>query len=109
MIRLAILALVFLDFAALNVYLLTTVGYVGFWEAILASPAGILAVVDLTIAVGLILAWMWTDSRERQLPFAPYAVLALALGSLGPLGYLIHRELRTMRAGRAVSARRATA
>jgi len=109
MIRLAILALVFLDFAALNVYLLSTVGYVGFWEAILASPAAILAVVDLTIAVGLVLAWMWADSRERQLPFAPYAVVALALGSLGPLGYLIHRELRALRAVRAVSARGATA
>ena len=109
MIRLALLAFTFFDFAALNVYVLTTLGYVGFWETILASPAGILAVVDLTIAVGLTLAWMWTDSRARQLPFAPYAVLALALGSLGPLGYLIHRELRTVRAGRAVSARRATA
>ena len=109
MIRLAILALVFLDFAALNVYLLSTVGYVGFWEAILASPAAILAVVDLTIAVCLILAWMWTDSRERQLPFAPYAVLALALGSLGPLAYLFHRELRALRAVRAGSARHATA
>jgi hypothetical protein len=109
MIRLAILALLFLDFAALNVYVLSAVGFVGFWQAILASPAGIMAVVDLSIAIGLILAWMWSDSRERRLPFAPYAALALALGSLGPLAYLIHRELRALRAVRAVSARRATA
>ena len=109
MFRLAILALVFLDFAALNAYVLSVHGYVGFWQAILSSPAGILVLVDLTIAVGLVLAWMWSDSRERALPFLPYAVLALGLGSLGPLAYLIHRELRVLRAVRAVDARRATA
>jgi hypothetical protein len=109
MIRLAILALVFLDFAALNAYVLSVHGYLGFWEAILSSPAGVLAVVDLTIALGLVLLWMWSDARERGLPFAPYAALALALGSLGPLGYLIHRELRALRAVRAVPARGAAA
>jgi hypothetical protein len=109
MIRLAILALVFLDFAALNAYVLSVHGYLGFWEAVLSSPAGVLAVVDLTLAVGLVLAWMWTDARERALPFAPYAALALALGSLGPLGYLIHRELRALRSLRGPAARRAAA
>jgi len=109
MFRLAILALVFLDFAALNAYVVSVHGYVGFWQAILSSPAGIAVLVDLTIAVGLIGVWMWNDSRERALPFLPYAVLALGFGSLGPLAYLIHRELRALRAVRAVAARRATA
>ena len=112
MIRLALYALLFVDVAALNAYVLAEVGYVEFWKVIFSSWAGILAVVDLSIAVSLILAWMWNDARERGLPFLPYAALGVALGSLGPLGYLIHRELRAVRAARAVpgvAVRRASA
>jgi hypothetical protein len=97
MIRLAILALLFLDFAALNVYVVSVHGYIGFWETMLSTPAGIATIVDLAIAIGLALAWMWNDSRERRLPFTPYAVVGVFFGSLGPLAYLIHRELREVR------------
>jgi hypothetical protein len=69
-------------------------GYVGFFEAMLSSTAGVVVLVDLVIALSLVTFWMWSDARERALPFWPYAGLTLALGSVGPLSYLIHRELR---------------
>jgi len=100
MFRLAILALVFVDFAALSAWAVATHGYVGLWEAMLATPAGVAATVDLAIALGLVTVWMWRDARERGLPFVPYALAAVALGSLGPLAYLLHRELRGLRAVR---------
>jgi len=100
MIRLAVLGLVFLGFAALNVHVIETVGYLGFWQAITANVATEAALVDLVIAMGLVTVWMWNDAQEQRLPFWPYAVVGLLLGSLGPLAYLIHRELRALRATR---------
>ena len=100
MLRILVLALVFLGFATVNVHVIETVGYGGFWQAILANVATRAALVDLAIAIGLITLWMWNDAREQHLPFWPYAVAGLFLGSLGSLAYLIHRELRVLRATR---------
>jgi hypothetical protein len=100
MLRITVLALVFLGFAALNVHVIETVGYGGFWQAITANVATGAALVDLAIAIALITFWMWNDAQEQRLPFWPYAVVGLLLGSLGPLAYLIHRELRALRATR---------
>jgi hypothetical protein len=88
------LALVLAAFTALSFYAVEVHGYVGFFEAMLSSTAGVVAFVDLVIALSLVTFWMWGDARERALPFWPYACLTLALGSVGPLSYLIHRELR---------------
>ena len=69
-------------------------GYLGFFEALVSSTAGVLVFTDLVIALTLAMLWMWSDAQERGLPFWPYTLLTLALGSVGPLAYLIHRELR---------------
>jgi hypothetical protein len=100
MVRIAVLTLVFLGFAGLNVHVIETIGYGGFWQAIFGNRAAEAAVVDLAIAIGLITVWMWNDAQEQRLPFWPYAVVGFLLGSLGPLAYLIHRELRVLRATR---------
>ena len=100
MTKLAVLGLVFLGFAALNVHVIESLGYLGFWQAIAGNLAAEATVVDLAIAIGLISVWMWNDAQEQRLPFWPYAAVGLLLGSLGPLAYLIHRELRTLRATR---------
>lgn len=85
------LSVVLADFVALTAYAVYQHGYVGFFEIILANAAGWTALADLTIALSLVLAWMWQDSRERNVSFFPYAVLTVALGSVGPLAYLIRR------------------
>jgi hypothetical protein len=82
------------SFGALTLRALDVHGYLGFFGALLASPAGILAIADLVIALSLAAVWMWSDARERELPFWPYFALTLVFGSAGPLAYLLHRELR---------------
>ena len=99
-----LLAIVLSAFTALSLYAVEVHGYIGFFEAMASSTAGITAFVDLVIALSLVLFWMWGDARERGLPFWPYAIVCLLLGSVGPLAYLIHRELRAVRAPRRVTA-----
>jgi len=97
------LAIVLAAFTAASFYAIEVHGYLGFFEALGSSTAGVVVFTDLVIALTLALLWMRSDSSERGLPFWPYVVLTFALGSVGPLSYLIHRELRT-RAPREVTA-----
>ncbi len=91
------LAAVLIGFSALTFHGVQVHGYVGFFDALGSTTAGVTVFVDLVIALSLVLFWMWGDARERALPLWPYAALTLAFGSVGPLGYLIHRELRANR------------
>jgi len=90
-----VLALVLAGFSALTFHGVAVHGYVGFFEALGSTVAGVTAFVDLLIALTLVTLWMWSDARERVVPFWPYAVLTCLFGSVGPLGYLIHRELKS--------------
>lgn len=80
-------------FGILTAHAIEVHGYVGFFEALATSAAGVTAFADLAIALSLALLWMWSDSQERGLPLWPYALLTLFFGSAGPLAYLIHREI----------------
>jgi len=86
------LSVVLADFAALTAYAVYQYGLVGFFEIMSANAATLTALADLTIALSLVLVWMWNDARERNAAFFPYAVLTLVLGSVGPLLYLIVRS-----------------
>jgi hypothetical protein len=101
MLRLALLGLVLLAFAALTVEATLAHGYLGVFEAMAANAATRLAFVDLSLSLGLVLLWMWSDARDRALPFWGYALLTLAFGVAGPLAYLIHRELQRATVGAA--------
>jgi hypothetical protein len=87
-----LVAFVLADFSALNVYVLSHYGFTGFYEMVTANAATVLALVDLTIALSLIVAWMWNDARDRGLSPLPYVVLTLLFGSIGPLVYLLRSE-----------------
>jgi hypothetical protein len=68
-------------------------GYIGFFENVLSAGfPTMLVFLDLLIALSLVMAWMWSDARERGATLWPYLVLTLAFGSVGPLLYLIRRE-----------------
>ena len=62
-----------------------------FWELIFANSATIAALVDLSIALSLILWWMYKDAKIQGISLVPYVLLTLTLGSVGPLLYLIRR------------------
>ena len=85
-------------FLGYTIYVVATVGYVGFFEQTLSSPVGIQLFADIVIACTLALIWMRGDARTSGVPFAPYLLLTLVLGSVGLLGYLLHRALRERRA-----------
>ena len=86
-----LVALVLVDFVGLTIWAVSVHGFVGLFEAILASPAGILAFVDLSIALSLAMIWMWQDARRRGVSPLPYCAVTLATGSVGPLLYLLLR------------------
>ena len=87
-------------FLAFTLWVIESVGYVGFFEQTLASPVGIQLLVDLVISLSLALLWMRGDSKTSGVPLAPYLVLTLVLGSVGVLSYLLHREVRAQRSMR---------
>ena len=86
-----------LPFLALTAFVLATAGLVGFYAEMLRSASTVLASVDLTLSLGLVLLWMRADARETGTPFAPYVAITLAIGVAGPLMYLVHREARAAR------------
>ena len=86
-----LIAAVLVDFVGLTVWAVAVHGFVGLFEAILATPAGILAFVDLSIALTLAMVWMWQDARKRGVSALPYCAVTLATGSVGPLLYLLLR------------------
>ena len=82
---------VLIGFLGLNAYVIYQYGYIGFLEQALANAATVAVFVDLTIALSLVLLWMWQDARERGVSVLPYIALTFVLGSVGPLLYLIRR------------------
>jgi hypothetical protein len=85
------LAVVLADFSALTAYVVAQYGIVGLFEAVFANWATTLVMVDLTIALSMVVVWMWQDARERGMNPIPYALLTLGFGSVGPLLYLVRR------------------
>jgi hypothetical protein len=84
-----LLAIVFVDFLALNIAVVYQYGYVGFIREVVSTLPGIAVLVDLTIALSLVGVWMWNDAKRRGVAVVPYLVAGLFLGSLGPLAYLL--------------------
>ena len=88
---------VLVAFLAFTIWVIESVGYLGFFQQAVASPVAIQLLVDVVLSLSLALLWMRSDSKTSGIPFAPYLVVTLVLGSVGPLGYLLHRELRERR------------
>ena len=79
------------DFLALTVYAVEQYGIVGLVEQATANVATITLLTDLTIALSMVMVWMWQDARQRGVSVLPYLLLTCTLGSVGPLLYLIRR------------------
>ena len=86
-----LIALTLIAFLAIDAEAIYAYGYLGFFRTMLATGAGVAALVDLVVALGLICLWMSEDARSRGINALPYVLLTLALGSAGPLAYLIRR------------------
>lgn len=86
-----LLMLVTAAFTLFTATILARTGLLGFYEQLLASPAAWQTLLDVTVALGLVLAWMWQDTRRTGRAFWPWVPVTLLLGSLGPLLYLLRR------------------
>ncbi len=84
--------LILLPFSALSAVALWQHGYVGLLTPALQSTGAAQVLVDLVIALGLFLVWMWRDARPLGRNPWPWLVLTLAAGSFGPLLYLLTRK-----------------
>jgi hypothetical protein len=84
-----LIGIVLADFLALNAYVVMEYGYIGFVREVLSTLPGIAVMVDLTIALTMVLVWMFRDAKRRGLTAAPYLIVTLFLGSVGPLLYLL--------------------
>lgn len=85
------LEVVLIGFVAFTMYAVYQHGYIGIFEQGLANAATLQVFLDLTVALGLVLLWMWQDARKQGISPLPYVALTLTLGSVGPLLYLIRR------------------
>lgn len=84
-------AVILIVFSAFTVYAVYQHGYIGLFEQALANAATVQVFLDLVIALGLALLWMWQDAQKHDIAPLPYIVLTLTLGSIGPLLYLVRR------------------
>jgi hypothetical protein len=67
-------------------------GFIGVFENLIQADFPThLVFFDLTIALTMVMVWMWNDARERGVTVWPYLVLTLGTGSIGPLLYLLRR------------------
>ncbi len=87
-----ILVLVLFPFSVLSAVALWRHGYWRIFEPHFRSYGAAQVLMDLSIALGLVLAWMWADARKEKRSFWPWALLTLAAGSFGPLLYLLFRR-----------------
>ncbi len=85
------LAVLLCDFSALTAYAVVQYGVLGVYELVLANAVTVTLLTDLTIALTIVLVWIWQDARQRGISPLPYVALTLTLGSVGPLLYLIRR------------------
>lgn len=87
-----LLILVLAGFGAFSMFVMWEVGYLGIWQAGLASPGAAQVLVDLVIMSVIALTYLRRDAQRTGRTFWPFALLTLAAGSFGPLLYLVSRR-----------------
>lgn len=90
-----------IDFALFSTWVMWDVGYLGIWQAGLASKGALQVLIDLVIACTLIMFWIHGDARARGVNPWPWMIATVLAGSLAPLTYLLVREYSANRQPRA--------
>lgn len=84
--------LILIPFTALTAIALRNHGYWGILAPHFQTFGAGQVFADLTIALSLVLVWMWRDARIQGRNIWPWLILTLAAGSFGPLLYLLTRK-----------------
>jgi hypothetical protein len=91
------LFLVFAAFGAYSLHALWAVGYVGIWQASMASVGAWQLLLDFVLMSLIALAWLVQDARRTGRKAWPFVVMTLAVGSFGPLLYMLLAPRHTAR------------
>lgn len=83
------LIVILIAFLVLTAIAVLQYGYAGIFVQQFENSAGVQVLVDLAIALGLFLIWMWKDAKAAGRNPIPWLVLTLATGSIGALIYLL--------------------
>lgn len=81
-------------FGALTAVALVHHGYFSIFALHFQTWGGAQVLTDLTIALVLVMVWMWHDAKASGRNVWPWFLATLALGSFGPLVYLLTRPQR---------------
>jgi hypothetical protein len=84
-----VLILTLAAFGAFSLYAMWQVGYLGIWQAGMASVGAWQLLLDFVLTSLLLLGYMARDARQTGRKLWPYAVITLAAGSFGPMLYLL--------------------
>lgn len=84
-----VLFLALAAFGAFSTYAMWEVGYLGIWQAGMASLGAWQVLLDLVLMSCIALGFLWQDARRTGRTLWPFALLTLAAGSIGPLLYLL--------------------
>ena len=63
--------------------------YFGIFQTQFETSTGLQVLVDLTIALVLILLWLWNDAKAAGRNPIPWTILIMITGTIGALVYLI--------------------
>lgn len=80
---------VFVAFLVWTTFLCQDYNYITFFKPLLAVGPGIQVLTDLTIAMSLILIWMYFDCKKTGRRYWIYFTITFIFGSFGPLLYFI--------------------
>ena len=81
----------FVAFTGQTMYVLYEYG-MSWIPVVFENAVSTLVMVDLTIALSMVLGWVYFDAKKRGVSPWPYIVLTLATGSMGTLLYILVRE-----------------
>jgi hypothetical protein len=84
-----ILFIVLAAFGAFSLYAMWQVGYLGIWQAGMASVGAWQVLLDLVVMSFITLGFIWRDAKRTGRTVWPFALLTIAAGSFGPLLYLL--------------------
>ena len=90
--RKVMLAVAFVSLAVVTALAVAEVGVMGIFSAAVQSWASGQIFLDLVIALGLVLVWLWRDALARGKNPWPWLLATLVVGSFAPLLYLWLRE-----------------
>ena len=82
---------ILIAFSVFTLYAVYQHGYIGIFQQALVNTATVQVFLDLTIALSLVILWIWQDAQKQDIAPLPYILLTLTLGSIGPLLYLVRR------------------